>query len=215
MMGAAAGAKLPLMTVVTRPCREELEALVRHYHHVESEHERAHPEGSARHHVGLLMDEDRDRFEHLLAEYVPEETVRVAWRGFLHHRGAEPAGPPAISVLVFKGRSDAGSVAEIRRDRSGVLAVEVDGHRVERLTAEHAPFAEGRRAVFRLDGVEFIEVFDARSAAPRALDGFCASGGRPPWEHASELLADGLIDVNFGLTRRGRRALAARTKAAH
>jgi len=215
MISAAARANLWPMPVLTRPCREELEALVRHYHHLESEHERAHPEGSVRHHLGLLMDEDRDRFEHLLAEYVPEETVRVAWRGFLHHRGAEPAGPPAISVLVFKGRSETGSVAAIRRDRAGELAVEVDGRLVERLPAQHAPVAEGRRTVFRLDGVEFIELFDARSAALRALDAFCASGGRPPWEHASELLADGVIDVNFGLTPRGRRALAERTKAAH
>jgi hypothetical protein len=101
---------------VVRPCREELEALVRHYHHVESEHERAHPEGSVRHHLGLQLREDRDRFEHLLAEYVPDETARAAWRAFLHHRGGEPSGPPAIQPIVFKGRSDSGSVLEARTE---------------------------------------------------------------------------------------------------
>jgi hypothetical protein len=214
MMSARARANLRCMPVLTRPCREELEALVRHYHHLESEHERAHPEGTVRHHLGLLMGEDRDRFERLLTEFVPDESVRAAWHSFLQHRGAEPPGPPAISVLVFKGRSDAGSVAEIRRERSGELAVEVDGQLVERLPAEHASLDEQRRAVFRLDGVEFIELFDARSAALQALEAFRDSGGRPPWEHASGLLADGLIDVTFGLTPRGRRALAVRTKSA-
>jgi hypothetical protein len=86
----------------------------------------------------------------------------------------------------------------------------VDDQLVERLWPGHTPLASGRPAVFRLDGVEFHETFDAKPNALLALRSFRASGGRPPWDHASELLADGLIDVNFGLTERGRRALAAR-----
>ncbi|MGZ4186667.1 MAG: hypothetical protein ACXVFA_14925 [Solirubrobacteraceae bacterium] len=193
---------------VVRPCREMLEALVRHYHHVESEHERAHPEGSVRHHLGRQLREDRDRFEHLLAEYVPDDTARAAWRAFLHHRGGEPSGPAAIKPIVFKGRSDAGSVLETRLDPSGELAVEVDGKLVERLPAQTIPIAEGRPAVFRLDGTPFREVFDAAPSALRALRDFRASGGDPPWQHTSALLSDGLIDPDFALTARGRRALA-------
>jgi len=34
--------------------------------------------------------------------------------------------------------------------------------------------------------------------------------GSPRWDYASELLTDGLIDVRFGLTPRGKRAIAAR-----
>jgi hypothetical protein len=63
--------------------------------------------------------------------------------------------------------------------------------------------------VFRLDGAEFREQFHVPSAALRALRVFRASGGDPPWEYASSLLSDGLIDTNFGLTARGRRALGA------
>jgi len=198
------------MSVLTRPCREELEALVRHYHHVESEHERAHAQGSLRRHLELRLDRDRRRFEHLLAEYVPDESTRGAWRDFLHHRGGEPSGPPAIRPVVFKGRSEAGSVLEARGDPSGELVVEVDGQLVERLGGPTIRIGEGRLAVFRLDGTEFREEFDARPGALRALGRFRASGGDPPWEHASALLSDGLIDVDFALTARGRRALGQR-----
>ncbi len=191
-----------------RPSREELEAVVRHYHHLESEHERAHPEGSVRRHLGRQLREDRERFEHLLAEYVPDETARAAWRAFLHHRGGEPSGPPAIRPIVFKGRSQAGSVLEARRDPSRELAIEVDGRLVERLPAQAIPMLEGRPAVFRLDGTEFREVFDAAPSALGALQDLRASGGDPPWRHAAALLADGLIDPDFALTARGRRALA-------
>jgi hypothetical protein len=200
------------MSVVTRPCRDELEALVRHYHHLESEHERAHPEGSVRHHLELRLHADRERFERLLAAYVPDGDVRRAWRDFLRHRGGEPSGPPAIRAIVFKGRSEAGSVIETHLDHSGELAVEVDGRLVERLPGDVMPIAEGHPAVFRLDGTEFREVFDAEPSAVRALRDFSASGGEPPWEHASALLADGLIDLDFALTARGRRALATKSR---
>ena len=198
------------MSVLTRPCREELEALVRHYHHVESEHERAHPQGSVRRRLELRLDHDRKRFEHLLAEYVPDESTRGAWRDFLHHRGGEPSGPPAIRPVVFKGRSDVGSVLEARGDPSGELVVEVDGQLIERLEGPAIRIGDGRPAVFRVDGTEFREEFDAATGALRALRRFRASDGDPPWEHASALLSDGLIDVDFALTARGRRALAKR-----
>lgn len=199
-----------LMSVMTRACREELEALVRHYHHVESEHERAHPQGSVRRHLELRLDHDRRRFEHLLTEYVPDESARDAWRDFLHHRGGEPSGPPAIRPVVFKGRSQAGSLLEARRDPSGELVVEVDGQLMERVGGPTIRIEEGRPAVFWLDGTEFREAFYAGPSAVQALRRFRASGGDPPWDHASALLSDGLIDADFALTARGRRALAQR-----
>jgi hypothetical protein len=117
----------------------------------------------------------------------------------------EPSGPRAIRSLVFKGRSDAGSVLEARRDRSGELAV--DGRLLKRLEGHGIPITETHPAVFRLDGAEFREVFNADPDALRALRDFRAAGGDPPWEHATDLLADGLVDVDFALTARGRRAL--------
>jgi len=74
------------------------------------------------------------------------------------------------------------------------------------------PIAEGHPAMFRLDGTEFREVFDVEPSAVRALRDFSASGGEPPWEHASARLADGLIDLDFALTARGRRALATKSR---
>jgi len=127
---------------------------------------------------------------------------------FLHHRGGEPSGPPAIRPVVFKGRSDAGSLLEARGDASGQLVVEVDGQLVERLEGPAIRIEDGRPAVFTLDGAEFREEFDAGTGALRALRRFRASDGELPWEHVSALLSDGLIDVDFALTVRGQRALA-------
>ena len=101
---------------------------------------------------------------------------------------------------------------EARRDRSGELAVEVDGALSERLQGHDMPLTKNHPAVFRLDGEQFREVFDADRAALGALRDFCASGGDPPWEHAAALLADGLVDVDFALTARGRRALTGITR---
>lgn len=58
--------------------------------------------------------------------------------------------------------------------------------------------------------MEFTETFEVSTEALDALADFSERGGNPPWEHASELLADGLIDVHFALPARGRRALAGR-----
>ncbi len=193
----------------TLAAREELEALVRHYHHLESEHERAHAEGSVRRHLETRLHDDGERFERVLTTYVADERSRRAWRDFLHHRGGEPPGPPPIKPLVFKGRSDEGSVVEIRQEPSGELTVELDDRLVERLRPGHSSLAEGRRAVFRVGEIEFRETFDAKPSALAALRRFVDSAGSPPWDRASVLLADGLIDVTFGLTERGRRALAA------
>lgn len=93
-------------------------------------------------------------------------STRRAWRDFLHRRGSEPSGPPATRPLVFKGRSDTGSVLEARRDPSGGHVVEVDRQRVERLDGPTTPISQGRPAVFRLDE---IAEFDAHPRALRAL----------------------------------------------
>jgi hypothetical protein len=191
------------------PLREELEALVRYSHHLESEREHTSPTSSARRHLEERLERIRERLERLLDEWMPEPELQQAWRDYLQHHRPEPDGPPAIAPLVFRGVNEAGSVAEIRRN-GDELRVEVDGSLAERVAAEKdlASDQPGRRV--RADGMEFTETFEVSPEALDALAGFSAGGGSPPWEYASELLADGLIDVHFALTPRGRRALAGR-----
>jgi len=191
------------------PLWEQLEALVHWYHHVQNEHKRVAPEGTIRRRIEDQLLDVRERFERLLDEWVQHEDVRREWLAHLHNRAPAPAEPKTVRPLVFRGRSDAGSIVEIR-GRRDELDVEIDGTLVERIAAE-VDFAVGRPPVhFHVNGSVFGEIFDAPDDALDALASFRESGGAPPWAHVTELLADGLIDVHFDLTPRGRRALAAR-----
>jgi hypothetical protein len=192
------------------PLREELEALVRYSHHLQTERANTSPESSGRRHLEDRLERIRERLERLLEEWVPEPELRQSWRDYLGHHAPEPDGPVAIAPLLFRGVNEAGSIAEIRRQDGDDLRVDVDGSLVERVAAEKdlASAQPGRR--IRIDGMEFAESFEVSPEALDALAGVSESGGSPPWEYASELLADGLIDVHFELTPRGGRALAAR-----
>jgi hypothetical protein len=188
------------------PRRELLQQLARSYHHLQNEHKRAPPGGRVRRRLEDRMLDVRERFERLLEEWVPETDLAERWRAHLHNRAPEPAGPPPIDALIFRGVNDAGSIAEIRR-RGGELRVTVDRTLTERLSAADLP-ADWFRA-FRVSETEFRETFSASEDALRELAGFLADGeGGPPWDAAEELLGDGLVDVHFAVTPRGRRALA-------
>jgi hypothetical protein len=191
----------------TLPLREELDTLAHHYHHLQNEHERARPESAVRRVLEDRLLEVRDRLDRVLEEWVSDEELRNEWRAYLHNHRSDPSGPPAIRPLAFQGRSDAGSIAEIRR-KDDELEVEVDGALVERIVGDKDFSVDRPVFRFRLNGTEFEETFSASPAALRALADFRDQGSPPPWEHASELLADGLIDVHFDLTPRGRRAVA-------
>jgi hypothetical protein len=195
--------------VETLPRREELEALARHYHHLQVEHQNAAPGSAIRRRLEDRLLEVRERFERLLAEWVPDEELREAWNAYLDHHAPEPPGPPAIRPLVFRGVSpESGSVLEIR-GKGDDLEAAVDGAVVERIAAEKDFAARTPFFRFRLNGSEFEETFSASPEALRALAAFLdEEGSSPPWEYASELLADGLVDLHFALTPRGRRALA-------
>jgi len=185
-----------------------LEALARRYHHLQNEHQRAAPESGTRRRIEERLLDVRDRFERLLAEWVPDVELRDAWHEYLNYRRPEPSGPPAIRPLVFRGVSDAGAVVEVRGQKGEELEVEIDGSLVARIAAEKDFATTGPRDSFRFDRFSFHEMFDASADALQALADFVAEGGSPPWEHAVELLSDGLIDTHFALTPRGRRALA-------
>jgi hypothetical protein len=198
------------MKIETLPLHEELDALSRHYHHLQVEHQNAQPESSPRRHLEDKLLRVRERFDRVLEEWVPEEELRQAWREYLDHHGPEPDGPPPIQPVVFRGRSEVtGSIVEIR-GRPDDLRVEVDGALVERVKAQKDFAGTEALAHFRLNENDYEEIFAASDEALQALADFLEEGESPPWEYASELLADGLIDVHFALTPRGRRALANR-----
>jgi hypothetical protein len=188
------------------PIREELEALAHSYLHLHNELESTRPGSSVRRKLEDRVIAVRERFERLLDEWVDDEDLRERWLDHLHTRTPAPDGPRAIAPLVFRGENDAGSTAEVRRG-NGDLDLYVDGSMLERIEApELASHDAG--LILHVDGFAFRETFAASPAALDALAAFVAGGEQPPWEHASELLAEGLIDVHFDLTPRGRRALA-------
>jgi hypothetical protein len=189
------------------PLREELEALARSYHHLHNELERAHPGSSVRRELEDRVLDVRERLDRVLEEWVADPGLRDAWRAHLHNRAPKPDEPTAIRPLVFQGRSDdSGSVVEVRRGDG--LEVSVDGSLVERVVADKDFEVDVPPARFRLNGTVFVETFNASPSALQALREFTESTTTPPWDYASELLADGLIDVHFDLTPRGRRALS-------
>lgn len=211
MPARAAGAILGAMAAKAGASREELELLVAEYRHLRSEHRRAGPEGSARRHLRARLAELERAFERLLEEWVPAEAARQGWLAHLHHDAPAPDEPaPSLRPLVFRGRSAAGSVVEVRERPGGDLAVEVDGTLIERIEGR-TDFGTAAPHIFRIGGLEFREAFQASGEAIVALSRFLtARRASPPFAHARELLDDGLVDRRFGLTTRGRRALARR-----
>ncbi len=193
-----------------QPRREELEALARRYHHLQVEHQSFKRGSTIRRRIEDELLAVRERFDRLLEEWVPDEELEDQWREYLEHHAPEPDGPPPIDPVVFRGRSEAGSEVVVKRRAKDELEVWVDGSLYERIAGEddfRQPIAG-----FRLNDVLVEEEFTASPEALDTLAEFVADGEwkSPPWEFASELLADGLIDVTFAVTPRGRRALAAR-----
>jgi hypothetical protein len=190
--------------------RDELEAIVHEVQHVREEHRRAHPQSSVRRRLGVQLLELERGFERSLAEWVPDARTKAAWRAHVYERGPEPAEPAPRARLAYRGRSETGSVAEVREAVPAGYTVEVDGCPVERIEAELDFAGTLAPHTFALGSLVFRETFSASPPALGALRTFATGGEpRPPWRHAAELAADGLIDRHFGLTPRGRRALAA------
>jgi hypothetical protein len=187
------------------PLHEELDALARRYHHIHNELERTGPGSSIRRELEDELLQVRERFDRVLDEWVRDDELREQWNAYLHTHAPEPEGPPGIEPVVFRGASDAGSVAEVRR-RGDEFQVWVDGALLERVAAEKDFGSRLPGLTFGVDGFEFRETVAASPEAVSALARFVEEGGRPPWEHADELLGDGLVDVNFGVTPRGHRA---------
>ena len=189
------------------PLREELLALVHQYQHLHNEIERSNPESSPRRKLEHRLLDVRERFDRLLDEWVPDETARKEWREHIHGRRAAPDEPAGIEPLVFQGLTDAGSVVQVREEADD-YGVWVDGSLQERIAARKDLSVATPNLHFRWDGKEIDETFNASDESLSALADYLDSqDGSPPWEYASELFADGLIEVHFDLTPRGHRAL--------
>jgi hypothetical protein len=190
--------------------RDELEAIVHEIQHVREEHRRTHAEGGVRRRLGERLLALEGDFERLLAEWVPDAETKAAWRAHLYEGAPEPEAPAPQAPLVFRGRSEAGSTAEVRAGVTGAYTVEVDGCPVERIDAGLDFASTVAPHTFALDTLRFRETFSASPPALAALRAFASDPEpRPLWRHAAELAADGLIDRHLELTPRGRRALAA------
>lgn len=189
--------------------RDELEALVAEYRHVRAQHGKARAGGRVRRHLERRLVRVDDRFEHLLTEVSADVEVRRAWLEHLRSGAPAPAEPPAAALpLLFRGRSATGSLVEVRERPDGDYTVVVDDAEVERIAAADDLAQTGAAVAVRVGSVSFDEVFGASPEALATLAGFVsAPAGEPPYEHARELIAEGLVDRGFGLTPRGRRAL--------
>ncbi|WP_437529842.1 hypothetical protein WME79_48540 [Sorangium sp. So ce726] len=191
------------------PSRDDLLAIAHEHNHVHNEHQRATAE-SVRRKLEARMLEIEGRFERELAEVIPDEALRQAWREHLHWRAAAPSEPAPVSPLVFRGRSDVGSEV-VAREKAGDTHIEVDGavyHRRPGLDLA----ADRAGAVLRVGTLPpFRERFELPAEALDALRAWVERpGAEPPWRWAHELVAEGLVDGHFALTDRGRRALVRR-----
>ena len=194
--------------------RDELEALVAEYRHVREAHRGARAGGHTRRHLERRLARVERRFEQLLAERVADDELRRAWLEHLHNQAARPAAPARPLPLAFRGRSAMGSVVELRGRPDGDLDVLVDGVEVERVAAEDDLAQTGPGVVFELGGASFREVYDVSAEALAAFARFVATPAAGlAAEHTRELVDDGLLDRNLGLTPRGRRALGSTGRA--
>lgn len=176
------------------------------YRHVEQEHHREPSSREAgRRRLANQMSELEGHFERILAEWITDEALRESWRAFLRGRGAAPDEPQITPPPLFKGRTDAGTLVEIRRARDGHDIV-IDGARSDHSSVPWQLDPETRGPV-RIGAHACEETFDAPPAALDALTEFLAGRADPPWQWASELLEDGLIDPELALTPRGHRCL--------
>jgi hypothetical protein len=190
------------------PLREELAALVHHYQHLHNEVEHEKPEGSTRRELEDKLLDVRQRFDRLLDKWVLDDELREQWREYIRGRRSEPDDPAGIEPLAFEGLDDAGSVVQVR-GQADEYQVWVDGSLQERIAARKDLSVDKPVLHFRWDRKEIAETFNASEEARNALAAYRdATDVSPPWEYASELLADGLIDVHFDLTPRGKRATA-------
>ncbi len=195
------------MTTVKHP-NEQLRELASHYRHLKGEHRREGEQGSQRRHLEKQMEELEQKFETLLARWVPDKESQTIWQNYLHSGGSIPEDALGRVATIFLGRSRLSSLVEVRESARGDYEVIVDGTQVQRLPRTFS-FGDLPYRTVSLVNQEWSEISRASEAALQALKHYVEfSTGEPPWQWARMLYTDGLIDLNFGLTSRGHRVLS-------
>src|SRR5690606_14813668 len=183
-----------------------LAALGHEYHHIQQEHQREPERSTFRRRQRDRMERVAERFERLLARWVPDDELAAAWRRFLYEAAPPPDGPTLREPPLFRGHTASGALIEVRQAPGGDYDILMDGAHVDRDGASWS-LEPDEIAPTLVAGEECREVFDSSDQAIAALEEFLA-GGPPPWQFGVELFEDGLIDADFGLTARGRRRLS-------
>ncbi len=190
----------------------KLDELARDYHQLHSQRQARGQggEGNAAHrHLGQKMADLAARFERLVQHWVDDAALAEAWRRHLVGGAPQPDGPDLAEPPFFRGRTEAGARIEVRRAPDGeAYEIFSDGTRIARESGPWEVEAEAMQPV-TIAGQTCLDSNDASPQAIAALRDFLARpGAEPPWRFARELYEDGLIDIDFALTARGRRCLA-------
>jgi hypothetical protein len=188
--------------------QDELGDVVHEYRHVHEDHRRAPPRSRVRRELEVRLHEVRGRFEHLLAEAPVSEAERRRWRDRLRGRVQPAPSTTDVRPLLFRGRSETGTELCLAAAPDGTIEAIVDGTTAAVFDDAPELTATTPGLVFAMDGLRFRETFGASPKALGDLRAALQGDRRPRREHIRELIEDGLIDRNLGLTARGRRALA-------
>jgi protein required for attachment to host cells len=194
---------------IVRPS-ELLAQLGEEYHRVKQHQAREAHASASRRRIENDLERIAQRFERVLSHWSAEEDkeLRATWRKHLYEGGPAPRGPEVRPPRLFIGETDGGAHVEIRPAADGGHDIVVDGTLTEH-TAARWRLEPDAREPFTIGQHRCRERFEAPQEAIRALQRFVATDeALPPWRWARELFEDGLIDSEFGLTQRGRRALA-------
>jgi protein required for attachment to host cells len=184
------------------------------YRHVAQEHHRQPATRKAtRRKLAARLRELEERFERVLATWVPAEddALRTRWHEFLRGRAPAPDEPDVAPPPLFRGTTKAGAHVDLRAAADGGYDLIVDGTHSEhsRIPWHLEP---DRIGPVQINHHICEEGFEAPVAAIDALADFLAGHSEWPAPWARELLEDGLVDPERGLSARGRRALARRQR---
>jgi protein required for attachment to host cells len=189
---------------------ELLRQVASDYRRLGQDHLREGTRGTTRRRLAQEMRRVARRFDRLLAHWVADEALRAAWLRHLRAGAPAPDEPRLASAPpLFRGATDAGAIVDVRAAADGGYDIHVDGALVRH---ERVPWHLDPALVEPVEILQHAcrEVFAAPEAAVRALAAFARTpGAEPPWEWGRELVEDGLVSLDFAMTPRGQRRLAA------